>query len=438
MGNEDRVDRRPRRDPLNAGRRLPPRLTAAVTVVCAYPAFALAALAQPAEDPVTGIPFSTPAGIFLEPVYEGGVRKNRGIHMPVNLRSDPARRIGVGYTASNSYLNPGLLVCRDGSCELEYESDHTGNLLFVGLTQPVFGRFEIGLAIGAYQMNDIAGFSPVHQLASDRALEGFHGNILRDDSLPVLSNAPYGRQVFNMNDLDGRQLTLKPKHFYALPLRVDLTRYADIRQTGRVRMSLNAGLHLSYPLEGDLSSSAGSTAFARGIDAGLSANFIRSRSLTENLTSTFHVQVARFKSNVHVVNPRSPLAGDDNLRSQYALTYGLRFNGMFDGNAPCSIAVSQFTTSAQYDQQRYWAADPVVFDGGNNVRGALAGANDYGVLSFACAHNDRQFQVSLVEDIGGFSQLIDDDGSGTSYDPDFAVGVAVTWNLGTRQNGETR
>jgi hypothetical protein len=232
-------------------------------------------------------------------------------------------------------------------------------------------------------------------------------------------------------------LTLEPAHHYALPLRIDLTRYVDIRQTGRAQMKLNAGVHLSYPLAGDLSDSAGATAFSRGMDFGVSANFIRSLRLTGNLSSTFHVQVARFMSDVHVVNPRSPLAGDDRVRSQYALTYGLRFNGTFNGNAPCSFSMSQLTNSAHFDKQRYWTVDPAVFEGGNNLRGALAGANDYGVLSFACEHNDRQFQVSLVEDIGGFSQLIGDDGSGTSYDPDFAVGVTMTWNLGSRQNGET-
>jgi hypothetical protein len=393
-------------------------------------------MAQPVDEPAAAVRFGTPASIFLEPIYEGSVRKNRGIHMPVNLRSAPERRIGVGYTASNSYLNPGLLVCRDGSCELEYESDHTGNLLFVGLTQPVLRRFEIGLTTGVYQMNNVAGFSPVHQLANDRALRTFHENILGDDSLPVLSNAPRGRQIFTMTDVDGRRLTLKPEHHYALPLRVDLTRYVDIRQTARVRMSLNASVHLSYPLEGDLSDSIGATAFSRGMDVGLSANFIRSRSLTDQVSSTFHVQVARFKSDVRVVNPRSPLAGDDSLRSQYALTYGLRFNGMFNGHAPCSFSISQVTNSAHFDKQRYWTADLVVFEGGNNLRGALAGANDFGVLSFACEHKDRQFQVSLVEDIGGLSQFIGDDGAGTSYDPDFAIGVAISWNLGKRLNGE--
>lgn len=387
-------------------------------------------MAQSDDGPAAGIAFGTPASIFLEPFYEGGVRKNRGIHIPVNLRSAPARRIGVGYTASNSFLNPGRLVCRDHGCELGYESDHTGNLVFVGLTLPLFGRFELGLTAGAYRMDEIAGFSPVHRLASDRAVRAFHENILGSDSLPALSNAPDGRQVFSMSDLDGRQLTLEPENFYALPFRVDLTRYVDIRRTGRVHMSLNASAHLSYPLTGDLSGSAGSTAFSRGLDFGLSANFVRSRSLTEHVSSTFHVQIARFKSDVHVVNSRSPQGGDDKVRSQYALTFGLRFNGMFRGNAPCSVSMSQFTTSAHYDKEFYWAVDSVVAEGGNNLRGALAGANDYGVVSFACEHNGRQFQISLVEDIGGLSQFIGDDGAGTSYDPDVAVGVVVSWSFG--------
>jgi hypothetical protein len=393
--------------------------------------FASAATAQPVQERAASPQYGGPERIFLAPVYEGAVRKNRGIHIPVNLRSAAERRISVGYTASNSYLNPGQLVCRDRSCELEYESDHTGNLLFVSLTQPVLERFELGLTTGTYRMDNIAGFSPVHQLASDRVLHAFHDNIFREQSLPALSNAPQGRQVFTMTDLDGRRLTLQPEHHYALPLRVDLTRYVGIRETARVHMSLNASAHLSYPLEGDPDVSVGTTAFARGVDFGVSANFIRSRSLTANVSSTFHVLLARFRSGVHVVNPNSPLPGDDAMRSQYALTYGLRFNGTFNGRAPCSVSMSQLTNSAHFDKDRYWTVDPLVFEGGNNLRGALAGANDYGVLSFACEHRNRQFQVSLVEDIAGLSQLIADEGAGTSYDPDFAVGVSVSWRLGS-------
>jgi hypothetical protein len=272
----------------------------------------------------------------------------------------------------------------------------------------------------------------VHQLASDEFLDFFHQEILREDSLPALSNAPDGRQVFSMTDLDGRRLTLEPERFYALPLRLDLTRYVEIRQTSRVRMGLNAGLHVAVPLEGDVDSTVGRTAFSRGVDLGLSANFVRVRRLTANLSSTFHVQLARFRNDVHVSNPNSPLHGDDDMRSRYALTYGLRFDGTFEGRAPCSFGVSQLTVSASFDKDRYWAWDPLVFAGGNNVRGALLGANDYGVLSFGCEFRGRQYQVSLVEDIGGLSQVFFDDGSGTSYDPDFAVGVAVAWVIGSK------
>jgi hypothetical protein len=347
MGNQDRVDRRPRRDPLKTPHRFPIRL-----IVAAVAVYGSVALAQPSDESAARATSGGPAGLFLEPVYEGGVRKNRGIHIPVNLRSAPERRIAVGYTASNSYLNPGRLVCADLSCELEYESDHTGNLLFASLSQPLFGRFELGVTAGSYQMNNIAGFSPLHQLANDGALRSFHENLLDEDSLPVLSNAPRGRQRFTMTDLDGRRLTLEPEHHYALPLRIDLTRYVDIRETGRVRMSLNAGAHLAYPLEGDPGRSEGATAFSRGVDIGLSANFVRSRRLTGNVTSSFHIQVARFRSDVHVVNPNSPLAGDDKLRSQYALTFGLRFNGTFNGRAPCSFSIGQMSNSAHFDKQR--------------------------------------------------------------------------------------
>lgn len=391
--------------------------------------------AQPIDSARSRDSQRLPQVVSIASVYEGGIRKNRGINIPINLRSSPERRINVGYTASNSYLNPGFLVCADRSCRLEYESDHTGNLLHVSFTQPIFDRFELGFAVGTYQMNNIAGFSPVHQLASDSALETFHKDVLREDSLPSLSNAPNGRQVFSMTDVDGRRLTLEPEHHYALPLRVDLTRYFDIRASDRSYMGLNVGAHLTYPLEGDLSASDGATAFSRGMDFGVSANFTRSRSITANVSSTFHVQLARFKNEVHIVNPNSPLQGDDRLRSQYALTYGLRFNGTFANRAPCSFGMSQVTNSAHYDKKYHWTWDPLVFEGGNNLRGAILGANDYGVLSFGCGFRGRQFQLSLVEDIGGFSQLLSDDGSGTSYDPDFAVGIVVSWNLGRSLSG---
>ena len=374
---------------------------------------------------------------MIEPVYEGGVRKNRGINIPANLRLDPGQRLSFGYTASNSYLNPGFLVCADRSCQLEYESDHTGNLLHLGYRRLLLRAFELGVTVGTYQMNNIPGISPVHQLAGDDFLRFFHEEILREDSLPTLSNAPDDRQAFSMTDLDGRRLTLEPERFYALPLRLDLTRYVDIRQTGRVRMGLNAGLHLSVPLEGDVDLSAGQSAFSRGVDFGISANFVRVRRLTANVSSTFHVQLARFRNDVHVSNVNSPLHGDDDARSQYALTYGLRFDGTFRGRAPCSFGVSQLSMSAQFDQARYWTWDPLVFEGGNNHRGAILGANDYGMLSFGCEFRGRQYQVSLVEDIGGFSELLSDDGSGTSYDPDFAVGVAVSWVIGSpRSRGD--
>lgn len=368
--------------------------------------------------------------MLVAPVYEGGVRKNRGIHIPVNLGSEPERRISIGYTVSNSYLNPGSLVCRDGSCRLDYETDHTGNLLFVGITQPVLRAFELGFTLGTYQMDDIPDLALVHQLASDRVLRIFHEDILRQDSLPEVSNAPDGRQVFTMTDIDGRRLTLASGHRYALPLRFDLTRYFDIRQTDRSRMSLNAGAHFSYPLEGDLGPASGETAFARGMDFGLSVNFTHSRRVTPNVSSTYHVQIARFRHDVHVVNQSSPLEGDDRLRSQYAFTFGFRFDNTFESKAPCSFAMGQVSNSAHFDKQTYWTVDSVVFEGGNNLRGALAGANDYGVATFTCEHRRRRYQVSLVEDIGGLSQLIDDDGAGTSYDPDFAVGVSVAWVLG--------
>ena len=430
MGNQDRVDRRPRRDPLNIRRRF--RLLAAGVVAAA--ACGSTVQAQSNDYSVAGHRSNAPDPILIAPIYEGGVRKNRSISIPMNLRLGPARRLTAGYTASNSYSNPSLVVCADRSCELQYQSDHTGNLLFVSFSQPLLSAFELGLSVGTYQMNNIPDVALVHQLAGDDALRSFHENLLSENSLPGLSNAPDGRQIFTMTDVGDRRLTLEPAHHYAIPLRVDLTRYFDIRETERARMSLNAGMHLSYPLEGDVSSQVGATAFSRGADFGVSANFIHSRKVTPNLASTFHVQVARFRNNIHVVNPNSPLHGDDKMRSQYALTYGLRFGGSFNGSAPCSIGISQVSTSAHYDKQKHWTWDPQVREGGDNLRGALLAANDYGVLSFACEYRNRAFQVSLVEDIAGLSQIFDDDGSGTSYDPDFAVSVSVTWILGSRND----
>lgn len=376
-----------------------------------------------------------PAPVFLEPVHEGGVRKNRGIYIPINLSYAPERRLSVGYTASNSYLNPGLLVCADRTCQLDYESDHTGNLLFATVRQPVLQSFELGFTLGTYEMNNVPDAALVHQLASDRVLRSFHDNVLHEDSLAVLSDAPDGRQVFTMTDLAGRRLTLVPEHTYRLPLRVDLTRYFDIRESPTVRMTLNAAVHVAVPLEGDIDTTSGQTAFARGVDFGVSANFVRVRRITSSVMSTFHVQVARFRNDVHIVNQSSPWQGDDLTRSQYALTYGLRFNGTFDGRAPCSYSMSQVTSTAQYDKERYWAWDPMVFEGGNNLRGAILGANDYGILTFACEFQRRRYQLSMVEDIGGLSQVFSDDGSGTSYDPDFAVGMTVSWTFGSRRRG---
>jgi hypothetical protein len=403
-------------------------------------------LAAWSADPVLAQPSSSgsepdiagaPDPILVIPIHEGGVLKNRGINIPINLRTAPQRRITVGYTASNSYLNPDLLVCRGQPCRVEYQTDHTGNLPFVDLYQPLAQRWELGIGVGAYQMGKVAAWSPLHQLVTDAALRGFHEHILGADSLPSLSHAADGNQIFSMTDLDERKLTLEPTRFYALPLRIDLTRYFDIRRSARANSSLNWGLHLSYPLEGDSGTGEGQAALARGADFGVSVNFIRSLRITANLSSTFHVQLARFRSNVHVVNADSPRNGDREIRTAYALTYGLRFANTFRGRAPCSFAMSQITNSAHYDKDRYWAWDPLLFEGGNNLRGALAGANDFGVLSFACEQGVRQYQVAFVEDIGGFSQIVEEDGAGPSYDPDFAVSVSVSWNLRARRAGSS-
>lgn len=402
-------------------------------VLAAGLAFGSGARAQTIDDQGRVEELDPPQPVYLVPIYEGGVRNNRSIHIPVNLRTGPERRIGFGYTASNSFLDPGYLVCADRSCRLDYETDHTGNLLFASITQPVLAAFELGFSAGTYRMGKIPSLLLVHQLASDSVLRSFHENILHQESLPELAGAPDGREVFTMTDLAGRRLTLQAGHSYALPLRLDLTRYFTIRRRQNAQMSLNAGAHFSYPLEGDLDASSGRTALARGMDFGVSVNFTHSRRLTPNVASTYHVQIAKFKSDVHVANPNSPLQGDDNLRSQYALTYGLRFGGTFAGKAPCSFALSQLSVTSQFDLGKYWTEDPVVYEGGDNLRSAIMGTNDYGAVTFACDYHGRQFQIAIVEDIGGFSQLITDDGAGNSYDPDLAVSVSASWVLGARR-----
>jgi hypothetical protein len=376
-----------------------------------------------------------PAPVYLAPVREGGARRNREIYIPANLAVAPESRITLGYTASNSYLNPGLLTCRDFSCQLSYATDHTGNLLYAEIRQPVLARFELGFGLGLYQMDEIPGWALPWQIAGDSALRRFHEDILQEESLPNLSAAPDGRQLFSLTDFDGRELTLVTGHAYGLPLRLDLTRYAVLKQTDRVGISLNGGLHLAVPIDSGRDPERGETAFARSVDAGVSINLVRTRRISATVSSTIHVQLGRFRTGAHVRYPDSPVMTDDSHRSQYALTYGLRFDGTFGGRAPCSFALSQTATSALYDQARHYTWDPLVFAGGNNLRGALAGANDYAMLSFACEHRGRSFQATLVEDIGGLSQLFGDDGAGTSYDPDFAVSLSVSWALGRGRDG---
>jgi hypothetical protein len=264
---------------------------------------------------------------------------------------------------------------------------------------------------------------------NDSALSAFHEAIVGEENLPSLSGAPDGRQVFALQDPAGRDLLLSTGHSYVLPLRLDLVRYVDIRSNERVHMGVSTGLHLSYPLEGDVDATIGRTAFARGLDFGISVNFVRAVQTTANLTSSFHVQLARFRSDVDVQNPNSPVNGDDPLRSQYALTYGLGFAGTFGGRAPCAFSIGQVTNTAHYDKDTYWAWDLVYKPGGDNVRAALAGAKDFGVVTFGCERRATLFQVAIVEDIAGFSQIVTDDGSGASYDPDLAVSVAVSWSL---------
>ena len=374
----------------------------------------------------------SPQPILLAPVYEGGVLKNRGMNIPLNTALEPGRRLALGYTASNSYLNSGQL-CRfaDSVCEVDYETDHTGNLWFVDLRQPLFGFWELGVGLGTYRLDEIPDWAVPHRLASDDALRSFHDGVLGEDSLPELSGAPDGREVFALEDPAGRELVLAAGHSYALPLRLDLVRYVDIRSNARAHMGVNVGMHLSYALEGDVDPTAGRTAFARGADFGISANFVRAVQTTANLTSSFHVQLARFRSDVDVQYPGSPVNGDDRLRSQYALTYGLGFAGTFGGRAPCAFSIGQVTNTAHYDKDTYWAWDQVYAPGGDNLRGSLAGAKDFGVVTFGCERRATLFQLAIVEDIAGFSQIVTDDGSGASYDPDLAVSVAVSWSLGS-------
>jgi len=395
-------------------------LALAITVGLAPPVLAQTSVDVARPDTVAGQP-AAPRALELLPVFEGGPLKNRGLSIPANPRFAPVRRIDVGYTASNSFLNPGL-VCTSGSnCPIEYETDHTGNLVFVSLSQPINARWEFSFATGGYRLDDIPRWMPLHQLASDRMLRRFHEDILREDSLPQLSHAPDGRQRFSLNDLAGRELTLTAGRAYALPLRLDLTRFVDIRRTDRARMGFNAGIHLTRPIDAE---------FARGVDLGLTAGFVHALRMTANVTATFEVQIARFRSDVHVVNPASPQNADDALRSLYTLTFGWAFAGTFGGRAPCAFAIGQRSNTAHYDKGTYWTWDPLVREGGGNLRRSLVAANDFGVLSFGCERRRRTLQLALVEDIGGVSQLTAADGAGSSYDPDFAVSLAVGWKPG--------
>lgn len=421
-------------------------LTGCLAVAEGLPAELAATAASTEPEVSTAIAASTetamliesasPAPIFIAPLHEGGVRKNRGINIPLNTRLAPRLAITAGFTASNSYLNPGSFVCSTGDCELEYETDHTGNLFHIDVDLPLFEWWELGIGVGTYRMGNVPDASLPHRLVADRLLRVVHEDLLGEDSLPSASGAPDGRQRFSMTDFDGRRLTLEPDRSYALPLRLSLTRYFVARQSADAQLGVNLGLHVSHPLEGGHGddAGAGATAFARGVDAGLSVNIVRSRRVTANVTSTFHLQLARFRSDIHVVHPGSPLNADDDRRSQYALTYGLGFANTFGGRAPCAFSIGQVSSSAHIDKARGWAYDPVVFEGGNNLRGALAGANDYGVLTLGCRHGRQYFQLALVEDFAGFSQLFADDGAGTSYDPDFAVGLSASWLLGTDTN----
>lgn len=368
--------------------------------------------------------------LVVEPVYEGGVRRNRGINIPANLRVAPEHRFTTGYTVSNSYLNPSLLVCTDRSCALNYETDHTGNLFYVDWAHPLSELWEVGVGVSSYRLDDIAAWSPIHQLAGDSALRRFHEDVLGEESLPAISNAVDDRQVFALSDLSGRELVLSPDHTYMMPLRLSLTRYFSIRQRANSFIAMNAGLHISHPFSDDSGAIENGAAVSRGTDVGLSVNLIRSKRLTANVSSTWHVQLARFRSGAHLVNPESPLFTDDRFRSQYALTWGLSFAGTFGGAAPCSVGLSQLSASSLFEKDDFYTWDPQVFEGGNNLRGAILGANDYGMVSFSCTHRGRRMQLAFAEDIGGFSQFFDDDGAGTSYDPDFTVNIAVSWQPG--------
>lgn len=401
---------------------------------------ALAALAALATSVFpAGAQPSSPQPIRLAPIHEGGVLKNRGINIPLNTALAPERRLALGYTASNSYLNPGR-VCLNAhldptpqfpDCMAAYETDHTGNLWFIDLRQPLSDYWELGVGVGTYRLDEIPGWAVPHRLASDEALRRFHEDLLGQDSLPTISGAPDGRQVFSLEDTAGRDLILDAGHSYALPLRLDLVRYIDMRSNAHAHMGVNVGMHLSTALEGDLDGTIGRTAFTRGTDFGISANFVRAVQTTPNLTSSYHVQLARFRSDIEVQNPISPVNADEPVRSQYALTYGLGFANTFGGRAPCAFSIGQVSNTSHYDRGTYWAWDLVYYPGGNNVRGSLVGANDFGVLTFGCERRATLFQVAIVEDIPGFSEIVTDDGAGPSYDHDLAVSVAVSWSLGS-------
>lgn len=439
MGHNDRADRRSGRRALNVGRPRPARparrQTAAVPIAGTARGLlaAILALASLVAGPAAAEP---PEPAALAPIFEGGIRKQRALSILPVLQLAPERRLSVVYTASNSYLNPGFLCSSGGDCPVEYETDHTGNLFHIDFSQPLGRAWEFGVGIGSYRLDDIADWALPQQLASDSALRNFHEDLLGEDSLPTLSGAPDGRQRFSYRDPAGRQLQLEEGHDYVLPLRVDFRRYFRFGRATDAAMVVKTGLHVAGPLGGQTTAPPGDAALVRGIDVGLSVDFLRSAQLSPTLSHSFYVQIARTRSDVHVADERSPQNADDPERSQYALFWGLRFGGTFGGRAACSFSLGQISNSAHYDKGTYWAWDPAVFEGGNNIRGALAGANDYGVLAFGCERRGRHYQLALVEDIGGVSQLFADGGAGTSYDPDFAVSLSASWRLGAGQSSD--
>lgn len=357
-----------------------------------------------------------PAPVVFTPVYDGGFRANReAVNIPVNLQLHPQRRWTIGQTAYNSFTVNSALICETRDCRYEYQADHTGHQLYASFSQPVGKKLELQFTTSYFRMGD-SGFSPLQHLVDDDFVDAFHENILNDPGFASEINAESGRQILHMTDGEGRTLDIEPGKTYRLPLRLDVTRYFNVNQGASSRLDVNAGLHIAVP----------ASKISRGLSAGLSANVIRTRVLSENMDMTLAAGVAYYQTDVKTVNEQAVQFADRDDFYNINFALGLRFAGTFNAKAPCSLTLSHQTTSPLFEDGDYriW----IDRFNGNNIRSALMNHNDYGVAAFGCERKRATYQFTVIEDFGGFSQLWSN--SGAHYDTDAAFSFNLSWRWG--------